>query len=57
MRIKRLCEFAGDDVQVSLVHVRGGGRISVETHRFPAGSIAQDNNPDEFLSPTSGRAK
>ena len=25
MRIKRLCEFAGDDVQVSLVHVRGAG--------------------------------
>ena len=55
--MKRLCEFAGDDVQVSLVHVLEVVRISVETHRFPAGSIAQDNNPDEFLSPTSGRAK
>ena len=57
MRIQRLCEFAGDDVQVSLVHVLEVVRISVETHRFPAGSIAQDNNPDEFLSPPSGRAK
>ena len=25
MRIKRLCGFAGDDIQVSLVHVRGAG--------------------------------
>ena len=25
LRIKRLCDFAGDDVQVSLVHVRGAG--------------------------------
>ena len=54
--MKRLSEFAGDDVQVSVVLVRGD-RISVETNQFPPGSIAQDNNPDEFLSPSSGRAK
>ena len=29
--------------------------ISVDTHEYPVGSIVQDNNPDEFLSPSSGR--
>ena len=57
MRIKLLSEFAGNDIQVLVVLVRGAGPHFSRNSSIPAGSIAQDNNPDEFLSPSSGQAK